>query len=74
MPSVTHSMIPGPGAYHMVNRADRRVVRAYYAGRVISHNVIYFNSILSQTLLFGVHLHIVAPTGFATFHASTCDV
>ena len=35
---------------------------------------IYFHSTFSQTPLFGVQLHIVAPVGFATFHASTCDV
>ena len=43
-------------------------------GRVISHNVIHFHSILSQMSLFGTHLHIDAPIGFAIFHASTCDV
>ena len=74
MPPVTRNMIPGIGAYHVVIGADRLVVRAYWVGRVISHNVIHFHLILSQTLLFGVHLHIDAPTGFAIFHASTCDV
>ena len=74
MPPVTHDMIPGLGAYHVVIGADRWVVRAYWVGRVISHNVIHFHLILSQTLLFGVHLHIDAPIGFAIFHASTCDV
>ncbi len=34
----------------------------------------YFHSIFSQTPLFGVQLHIDAPVGLATFHASTCDV
>jgi hypothetical protein len=33
-----------------------------------------FHSIFSQMSLFGVHLHIDAPAGFATFHASTCEV
>ena len=36
--------------------------------------LIYFHSTFSQTPLFGVQLHIVAPAGFAAFHASTCDV
>ena len=33
-----------------------------------------FHSIFSQRSLFGMHLHIDAPLGFATSHASTCDV
>ena len=35
---------------------------------------LYFHSIFSQASLFGVHRHIAAPMGFATFHASTCEV
>ena len=35
---------------------------------------LYFHSIFSQASLFGAHRHIAAPTGFATFHASTCEV
>ena len=35
---------------------------------------VHFHSIFPQTSLFGVQLHIEAPTGLATFHASTCDV
>ena len=35
---------------------------------------LYFYSIFSQTSLFGAHRHIAAPAGFATFHASTCEV
>jgi hypothetical protein len=34
----------------------------------------FFNSIFSKAPLFGVHLHIDAPVGFATSHASTCHV
>ena len=34
----------------------------------------YFHSIFSQASLFGAHRHIAAPTGFATNHASTCEV
>ena len=36
--------------------------------------IVHFHSIFPQTSLFGVQLHIEAPTGLATFHASTCDV
>ena len=32
---------------------------------------LHFHSILTRTSLFGTHLHIAAPIGFATFHAST---
>ena len=34
----------------------------------------FFNSIFSKAPLFGAHLHIDAPVGFATPHASTCHV